>query len=193
MMATGQPLAEVLDALARAIEAQLRDAHCTVLLLDRADGTLHTARRADDAALLLGGDRGGEPSGRTWARCGTAAFRCEPVIVEDIAADPLWDGWHELARGTACARAGPCRSWTAAGDVLGTFALYRGVPHVPGARERALVSEATRLAGIAIAAAARRGRAARPRARARDAHANVPDVIVALRPRACDVPTLAPR
>ena len=29
--------------------------------------------------------------------CGTAVFRRAPVLVSDIAADPLWKDWRELA------------------------------------------------------------------------------------------------
>ena len=33
----------------------------------------------------------GQPIGRKAGSCGTAAFRREPVVVEDIATDPLWE------------------------------------------------------------------------------------------------------
>src|SRR5438552_3070678 len=49
------------------------------------------------------------------AACGTAAFRKEPVISSDIAADPLWSGPAEKYRGrhrsTDCTRHGPFRSY----------------------------------------------------------------------------------
>ena len=47
--------------------------------------------------------------------CGTAVYRREPVYVVDIATDPLWAGFAELALGHGCAPAGrlPCSRRTA--------------------------------------------------------------------------------
>ena len=39
----------------------------------------------------------GQPIGPRAGSCGTAAFRRESVIVEDIAADPLWADFCEVA------------------------------------------------------------------------------------------------
>src|SRR6266436_10076980 len=89
MIAGGSRLTDILENLCRAIDAQTGDAISTVLLMDP-DG-----KRLWPAA----GPR--VPSGWTQAitplpigpgvgSCGTAAFLKQPVIVADIATDPLW-------------------------------------------------------------------------------------------------------
>ncbi|MFI1015867.1 GAF domain-containing protein [Streptomyces sp. NPDC020965] len=60
--------------------------------------------------------------------CGTAAHR---VIVSDIAADPFWEDFRDLAE-----RAGLAACWSTPilgrdGQLLGTFAMYHRVPRVP--------------------------------------------------------------
>jgi PAS domain S-box-containing protein len=56
--------------------------------------------------------------------CGTAAFRGESVFAEDIADDPLWVDYRELAmtHGLRACWSTPIRAVN--GRVLGTFALY---------------------------------------------------------------------
>lgn len=63
--------------------------------------------------------------------CGTAAYRKEVVITENIAGDPFWEGIHEVAE-----QAGLQSCWSSpvldgAGEILATFALYHRVPHRP--------------------------------------------------------------
>src|SRR5437762_7044445 len=82
--------------------------------------------------------------------CGTAAYRAEQVIVSDIAVDPLWAAFRDLAlRHSLCA----CWStpiFSSEGKVIGTFAMYYRKPRTPTAREQETIKHITQLAGVAI-------------------------------------------
>jgi GAF domain-containing protein len=72
------------------------------------------------------------------------------VIVEDILTDPRWDGLRELAV-THHLRA--CWSepvFSAAGQVVGTFAMYYRRPRAPAEAELSVIETAAHLVGIAI-------------------------------------------
>ncbi len=150
LIATGAPLDQVLETLALEAEAQSRDGMlCSVLLLD-ADGErlLHGAAPSLPPAYneAIHGVRIGPDVGS----CGTAAFTGQPVFVTDIANDPRWRDFTELA---AMHRLGACCSTpitSSRGDLLGTIAMYFRQPHDPGARDRRLIDVATQLAAFAI-------------------------------------------
>lgn len=82
--------------------------------------------------------------------CGTAAFRRERVIVSDIANDPLWTGYQDLARDHDLGACWSTPIMNASGTVLGTFGMYRRYPSEPRSSDLELVDRATRLVGIAI-------------------------------------------
>src|SRR5215470_10536639 len=86
LIAQGKPLPKILDSLLAVIQAQCPDMLSSILLLDR-DGihVRHCAARGMPQPFLRGVD--GESIGPRAGSCGTAAFRREPVIVEDIATD----------------------------------------------------------------------------------------------------------
>jgi len=82
--------------------------------------------------------------------CGTAAFRREPVYVEDIETDPLWKDYKGIALAHGL-RA--CWSTPIFGDgrvVLGTFAAYFRHPCKPDSRHLQLIELVTHTAAIAI-------------------------------------------
>src|SRR5437879_2503253 len=91
MMATGVALEEILNSLCVIIEDYRIGTLASVLLL-RPDGI-----RLDSVAgpsLPKGWRQEMEklPIGPCAGSCGTAAYRGSPVIVSDIASDPLWEG-----------------------------------------------------------------------------------------------------
>jgi two-component sensor histidine kinase len=82
--------------------------------------------------------------------CGTAAYRKQPVFVADIATDPLWAGFRDLAL-----RHGLRACWSvpivsAAHGVLGTFALYHRESRAPSEEEIETIDLMTRVAVVAI-------------------------------------------
>jgi GAF domain-containing protein len=82
--------------------------------------------------------------GPNMGSCGTAAFCGHPIYVSDIANDPLWAPWTEIA-GMAL-EAGLRACWSvpimSGGRVLGTFAIYHRERRIPTAPERNLIAEA---------------------------------------------------
>lgn len=149
MMTAGSELEETLTAINRMVETQCKDALCSILVLNDA-GTQFAWGAGDSLPdsyqhaiyeLSIGPDAGS---------CGTAAFRNEPVAVSDIATDPLWAHYRELALSHDL-RA--CFSWPIAGragQVLGTFAIYHRQPGMPTDRELRVIQLVTDLAGLAI-------------------------------------------
>src|SRR5260370_1718223 len=92
----------------------------------------------------------GELIGPRAGSCGTAAFRCEPVIVEDIATDPLWENYRELALKHDLRASWSTPIFDAQHRVLGTFAMYFRAPGRPDVRHLRLIGISTPVAAIAI-------------------------------------------
>jgi len=82
--------------------------------------------------------------------CGTAAYRNEMVVVEDISTDPLWADYKELAlaHGLQACWSMPIRSIQK--KVIGTFALYYSKPLKPRQVEIRHLKDAANLAAVAI-------------------------------------------
>jgi PAS domain S-box-containing protein len=149
LLATGAPLSETLEAIVRAIEEHSPPVKASVLLLD-AEGAhvRHGAAPSLPAAYVHAID--GLSVGPRAGSCGTAAFRREPVYVEDIEADPLWTDYRDLAHAHGLRACWSTPILSNDGGVLGTLALYYDTPRAPNADDRALMARTTHLAGIAI-------------------------------------------
>ncbi|MBW2313152.1 MAG: GAF domain-containing protein [Deltaproteobacteria bacterium] len=148
-VARGVALPDVLEQLCELIEGHAPGAICSVLLFEESTGTLRTAAGSSlppEYAAALDGIEPGEGAGS----CGTAAARGEPVIVCDIATDPLWDSFRDLAL-----RFGIRSCWSSpilgpGRAVLGTFAISHGEPREPSTEQLALLQTASHLAGLAV-------------------------------------------
>ena len=130
-ISAGVSLADVLNDVVRAVE-QRSDVGMMVAIsiLDKqGKHLLHGA--APSLPQAYNDAIHGGAIGPSAGSCGTAAFRGAPVIVTDIAEDPLWADYRDLA-GTHGLRA--CWSTpvkAAEGRVLGTFAIYYREPRGP--------------------------------------------------------------
>src|SRR5436190_859754 len=82
--------------------------------------------------------------------CGTAAYRAEQVIVSDIAADPLWADFRDLALTHSLRACWSTPIFSSEGKVIGTFAMYYREPRSPSPREQETIKHITYLAGVAI-------------------------------------------
>jgi PAS domain S-box-containing protein len=150
MIGIGAPLAEVLDALLRVVEAHSPELLSSILLLDR--DALHVRHGAAprlpaDFVRAIDGRAIGERAGS----CGAAAYRRAPVVVEDIASDPLWQDYREAAASAGLRACWSTPIFDAQRDVLGTFALYFREVGRPTDHHLALIDMATQTAAIAIA------------------------------------------
>lgn len=149
MLTPGASLPDVLKVLIRTIEEQSPDMLCCILLLDLNGRTLRhgaSSNLPDSYTACLEEFAIGSNVGS----CGTAAYRGQPVIVSDIALDPLWDNCRDLAlsHGLRACWSQPILS--AQGKVLGTFAIYYREPRNPTLEELKLIETAAHIAGIAI-------------------------------------------
>jgi PAS domain S-box-containing protein len=146
--ASQQMLRDSLDTLIRLIERISPGMQGSVLLLDEDGITLHHGAaprlprsycEAIDGASI----------GPTAGSCGTAAYRRERVIVREIATDPLWADYRDLAStyGLAACWSTPIMDRD---RVLGTFAMYYTEPRAPTEADISLTDTAAMLAGNAI-------------------------------------------
>jgi len=149
MIAMSAPLEEVLGHLMHLVESQLTGIYGSVLLLDD-EGTHLRHGAAPSLAEAYTKAIDGICIGPKAGSCGTAVHRRETVIVADIALDPLWEEFRELAatHGYRSCWSTPISSHQ--GTVLGTFALYSTTVREPTAAETRVIDGATRIAGIAI-------------------------------------------
>jgi PAS domain S-box-containing protein len=150
LLAEGATLDTVLAFLVRVIEGHSGDGMLGSILLLDADGRhlRHGAAPSLPAAYTHALD--GLAIGPAVGSCGTAAWRKEAVIVEDIATDPLWAGYRDLALRHGLRACWSVPILSAAGRVLGTFAMYYPRPHAPSADEQHLVDLVAHTAAIAI-------------------------------------------
>jgi PAS domain-containing protein len=151
MIATGVALKEILHTLCLIIEDYRPRTLASVLLL-RPDG-LHLDSVAGPS-LPKGWIQQMErlPIGPCAGSCGTAAYRGSPVIVSDIATDPLWAVPEHraaaLSHGLRASWSNPILS--SKGKVLGTFCIYDRETRSPSPQDPGLIDKATDLARVAI-------------------------------------------
>jgi PAS domain S-box-containing protein len=154
MIASGGAVEDVLRATVTSIEALLPGTIASILLLD-ADGVhlrLGAAPNLPEAysRAIESGEIGPKAGS-----CGTAAWRRQMVIVDDIERDPLWEDYRALAQTYGLRACWSTPILDPNNAVLGTFALYYRSPRMPARADIELIGRAARLAGLAI----ERGRA----------------------------------
>ena len=149
LIGSAASLHEVLDRVMLGLEKQSPGALCSVLLLD-ADG-LHLRHGAapslpDAYNRLIDGVAVGPAVGS----CGTAAYADRQVIVADIASDPLWADYRELALGHGLRACWSTPIHGGEGKILGTFAIYYHEPRHPTPAEMDGIARAVHVTRIAI-------------------------------------------
>lgn len=152
LLAGGAGLPESLDALCRMIETLAEGVSCSILLLDPDGAHLrHAAAPSLPEAYCRAVD--GLAVGPSAGSCGTAAYRRAPVIVCDVASDPLWAEGQQLALSHGLRACWSTPIFDSQGAVLGTFALYTREPRGPTPHESQLMERSVHVAGVAIARA----------------------------------------
>ncbi len=149
MVASGKPTASLLEALLTNIEAVTPGVRTSFFRYEPKTGSLcHEASPGLPASYhkqiegLSAGPRGGS--------CGTAAYRCEPVIVTDIGESPLWRDYRDLADAH---NLGACLSHPVCskeGTVLGTLTFYWDQAHQPTDEELQFAHLASYVAGLVL-------------------------------------------
>jgi PAS domain S-box-containing protein len=147
MVAKGDSLPQILDTLCRLVEEQASDLLASILLVDgnclRHGGAPSLPKAYTDAI-------DGAAIGPCAGSCGTAAYRGEQIIVEDISTDPLWAEYRGLALPYSLRACWSTPVFSSQGKVIATFAMYYGEPRSPSLGDQEIIEQITHLAGVAI-------------------------------------------
>jgi PAS domain S-box-containing protein len=143
----GVPLNALLSTLAQGIEGQIDGGRCAVMLLvGRHLRTAAAPSLPPAYSAVIDNAEIGPKAGS----CGTAAYLGQPVVVTDIASDPLWEDWRDLALGYGLRACWSVPVFDSAGATLGTFALYHDVIRRPSPGELDLVQGAANIVAVAV-------------------------------------------
>lgn len=146
----GAPLPEVLESLARMIEFQAgTGVLASILLLDEDGKRLNFGAAPGLSAdynnkvhgLLIGPDAGS---------CGTAAYTGQRVIVEDIATDPKWRAFKDLAAIYDLKSCWAMPIISSKQKVIGTCSFYSRVTRRPSEKELQIIEVAAKTIAIII-------------------------------------------
>src|SRR5438128_5457221 len=149
MIARGDSRALILDALCRLVEELASGSLSSILLLDPKTNQLrHGAAPSLPIKYIEAID--GLVIGPCVGSCGTAAYRAKPVIVSDVASDPVWADYCALALAYGLQACWSTPILSSAGKVLGTFAIYYREPRSPTPQDHNLIDQITHLASIAV-------------------------------------------
>jgi hypothetical protein len=143
-------LETTLSELIRIVESSSRTGMLgSILLLDQDGKHLrHGAAPSLPASYMAAID--GAEIGACAGSCGTAAYMGAAVFVSDIATDPLWADYKELALSHGLRACWSIPILTRGRKVLGTFAMYHREPREPTIRDLMLVDLVTQTAALVI-------------------------------------------
>ena len=149
MVAKGDSLSSILDAICGLVEELCSGCLCSILLLDSSSKRLwHGAGPSIPKPYAQAID--GFVIGPNVGSCGSAAYRGEQVIVSDIATDPRWTSFREEALTNSLRACWSTPIFSLENRVLGTFAMYYREPRSPAPRHQEVIEQITHLASIAI-------------------------------------------
>lgn len=150
-IATSADLHQILSLLIETIEVRSPRPVMGSVLLSSEDGTcLRAAVSSKHLPASCSAALDGTPIGEGIASCGTAAYRREPVIVSNIATDPLWENFRDFASEYGLQACWSIPILSVQNKILGTFALHHRQPASPTNSDWQLMETAAHLAGIAI-------------------------------------------
>jgi GAF domain-containing protein/PAS domain-containing protein len=144
------PLEVTLSALIKIVESTSRTGVLGSILLLDVDGKhlRHGAAPSLPAAYMAAID--GSEIGPCAGSCGTAAYLGATVFVSDIATDPLWADYKQIALPHGLRACWSIPILTRGRKVLGTFAMYHREPREPTIRDLLLVDLITQTAALVI-------------------------------------------
>jgi len=149
IIARGESRPLLLDALCRLVEELAPGCLASILLFDPNTNSLrHGSAPSLPPKYVEAID--GSVIGPSRGSCGTAAYLRKPVVVSDIAGDPLWAEFRDLALGHGLGACWSTPILSSAGEVLGTFAIYYSEPRSPTPQDSNVIEQITHLASIAI-------------------------------------------
>lgn len=149
MVATGAALADILTEIAQFAESQSDRGLCAIQQLD-SDGKTLGSSIAPSLPITCLAQIDATRLGPGNGSCSAAVTRSEPVIVTDIASDPLWSNLRKPALAHDLKA---CSSWPIFGrnrKIIGAFSFYFREPVAPAVQDFQLFDICANLAGIAI-------------------------------------------
>ncbi len=149
LLGSPAPLHALLDGLATYVETWAEGLYCSVLLVDKS-GQLLRLVAAPSLPLAYVQAIDPVPIGIGYGSCGTAAARCEMVVVEDVEQSELWASYAPLAVSQGLRACWSVPILDDARALLGTLAMYYAVPRKPSAQEIDLIQFAAALAALVI-------------------------------------------
>ena len=149
-MARDKPLVEVLELVCKEVEQLAPEVTASILQVDE-HGVLH-ALAAPSLPPFYSSKLDGLDIGPSVGSCGTAAWRKEPVLVDDIATDPLWANFKALAVPLGLKACWSTPFFDSEGKVIGTFAFYykRERSETSAQFHQQLVNACTHLCALAM-------------------------------------------
>lgn len=148
-IAAGAPLQQSLEHICRFVEDLGAPALCSVVLLDSERQHIFTAAAPslpESYCKAIDGAAIGPAAGS----CGTAIWRRAAVGTVNIAVDPLWADFRELALAHQLQACWSRPVFAADGQVLGSFAVYYRESRQPSGRVREIIEVAAEVAAVAI-------------------------------------------
>ena len=149
LIARGTEIDRIFGAIARFVEERSQEGLCSISILQPATKRLYRSI-APSLPEAFNQALEGLEIGPMAAACGTAAHSKQTVMTDDIASDPRWANYKEiaLARGLKACCSRPIL--TEPGEVLGTIAMYYSQSRYPSSRDRDLMATAVYLAKVAL-------------------------------------------
>jgi PAS domain S-box-containing protein len=151
MVAGSHPMSEILRALCKFVESTTSGCYCGVVSMDPS-GTRFEYGAAPSLPENFITSIVGRPIDVDSDPCSVAAHRNEQVFAADLMSERRWalQAWHQMAltHGLQACWATPISS--AAGKVLGAFAIYYNEPRTLTPLDQSLIEQITDIASIAI-------------------------------------------
>src|SRR5229473_249269 len=151
MVTSGHSMPGILDALCQFVESATSGCYCSVVLVDPTGTRLeHGAAPSLPARFIT--SIVGRPVNAESGPCAMAAYLNEQVIAADLTTETRWAEYEwcpmALEHGMRACWSTPIRS--AAGEVLGAFAIYYAEPRTPTRQDQALIDQFTHIASITV-------------------------------------------
>jgi PAS domain S-box-containing protein len=150
MVARDAPLADVLEFLARAVESHSRHGTRTAIHLLNPEHTRFTSAAAPTLPAEYLAATEDLPIDPGIGPCGDAVLSGDVVVVSDVAGDSRFPRFAEFAPSCGIGAGWSTPIFSAAGEILGTFAVYYGEPGRPSGQDQQLLGIVTHTVALAI-------------------------------------------
>jgi len=146
----GAPLAESIDALARAFERQSSEKLFVAIHLLDETGTCFGECSAPSLPKSYGRAIAGVEVRSKMGSCGMAVLTGATFSIPDITADPQWSAFARLALPLGIRASWSTPIFSSAERIIGTFAICSTIPGTPDANDVRVVEVLVRTATLAI-------------------------------------------